>query len=85
MTKSLSLPAGSLSRALLLLIPLDIVPLNNYNAYNNHVHECLRLHMRKNGAGGAPGRRHARTTRSHGTRYDGRKRAIRPIHPLMVM
>ena len=41
--------------------------------------------MRKNGAGSAPGRRHARTTRSHGTRNDGRTQAIRPTHPQMVL
>jgi hypothetical protein len=85
MTKSLTTRVGSLSRARPLLTPFDILLLNNDNTLNNHVHAHFRLHMRKNGASGAPGRRHAHTTRSHGTRNDGRKRAIRPIHPLMVM
>ena len=85
MTKSLTTRVGSLSRARPLLTPFDILLLNNDNTLNNHVHARFRLHMRKNGAGGAPGRRHAHTTRSHATRNDGRTRAVRRIHPQMVL
>ena len=58
MTKSLTTRVGSLSRARPLLTPFDILLLNNDNTLNNHVHAHFRLHMRKSGAGGAPGQRH---------------------------
>ena len=85
MTKSLTTRVGSLSLARPLLTPFDILLLNNDNTLNNHVHAHFWLHMRKSGAGGAPGQRHARTTRSHGTRNDGRTRAKRPIDPPMLL
>ena len=53
--------AGSLSGARLLLVPLDILPLNNDNTFNNHRHKYLRVHMHRSGARDAPGRRHGHT------------------------
>ena len=85
MTKSLTTRVGSLSRARPLLTPFDILLLNNDNTLNNHVHAHFWLHMRKSGAGSTPGQRRAHTTRSHGTRNDGRRRAIRAIDPRIVM
>ena len=85
MTKLRTTRVGSLSRAYPLLLPFLILPLNNDNTYNNRLHTYLRVHMRKNGAGGALEQRRADTTRSHSTRNDGQTRATRPINPRMVL
>ena len=46
MTKWLTTRVGSLSRVRPLLTLFDILPLNNDNTLNNHVHAHFRLHMR---------------------------------------
>ena len=73
MTKSRTTRAGSLSRARLLLVPLDILPLNNDTTFSNHKHKHLRVHMHKSGAGMHPGD----DTRTHSDRGT---RATAPQH-----
>ena len=85
MTKALTARAGSLSRVHPLLFPFLILPFNNDNTKKSRPHTCLRAHMRKSDAGSAPGQRRADTTRSHSTRNDGRKLAMRPIDPRVVL
>ena len=84
MTKLRTTRVGSLSRAHPLSLPFNMLPMNTGNTLKTHVHIHLRLHMRKSGAGRAPGQPRADTTRLHGACNDTRARTRQPIDPLIV-
>ena len=85
MTKSLTKRTRSLSLSRPLLLPFTILPLNNDDTQNNHVHTILRVHMHKNGARCTSKRCRVHAARSHGTRNHAQPRPRRPIDLRMML